>query len=898
MDIRPGFSFVVRHSKRILLWPVLSLCIAVLTWTSILDSLDREYRARDEGARRDAAAIARGYAEHLDRTFHMIDQILQHVRFEWALSGRQLRLEGPSAPGLFPSTPIFNVGIVGVDGKLITNTLPVSTEDVSDRMYYRYQKAQTGDTLYVGEAAIGRSTGRSVVHFSRRLSGNDGSFDGVVRAAVAPAYLTASYDRVALGGNGMLSILGRDGAIRASRVGDTTYASYTSPFAAAALAAPGLRTELLASPGGSMLVDGAAWFRDGRSRYLGWQQVPGYPVIAIAGVDRQEAFAAFARVRENTLARTAISSVALAVFTLIAMALSLRLSWRKYQVELAREAYRLATEEGTEGFFICRAIRAGSADRNAAIADFEIVDCNQTGAELYGRPRAAMIGARLSTLHPADDGGWGARLLHRLGIAVERGILEDDIEVPVDDGPPKWYRLKAVHSKGLLSVTAWDITESKQHLFELERRGNEDPLTGLPNRHWMTAYLPAALQRAADKQCLMALLFIDLDGFKNVNDTAGHHSGDELLRNVAKRLKLAVRPADHVVRVGGDEFIVIIEQVQDRAAVAHIAQRVLNAFQERFHIAQGSYPVGASIGISLFPDDGTHMQELLTHADAAMYVVKTSGKMSYRFFDRQYHDSIRARIDRKAELRHALDADQLILYYQPRVEVATGETCSMEALVRWAHPTRGILEPIDFIPLAEETGLIVPLGEIVIDKVCAQIACWSRQAQPVVPVSINVSPRQFNESDVTTVLRKALLRHGVAPALVEIELTESSMTADNVHVARSLENMQRLGIALAVDDFGTGYSSLSQLQRLDFDVLKVDKAFTAELEKTREGSVFFTAIITMAHALGMRVVAEGVETAGQARQLKQLDCDELQGYFISLPLPATETQPVLARCVL
>ncbi|QGZ38293.1 diguanylate cyclase (GGDEF)-like protein [Pseudoduganella flava] len=894
MDIRPGISFVARRSRLILLWPLLSLCIAALGWASILNTLERERRGREEDALRDAATVARGYAEHLGRTFHMIDQILQHVRFEWALSGGQLRLEGPGAPGLFPSTPIFNVGIVGPDGKLVTNTLRVTREDVADRMYFRFQREQTADALYVGEAAKGRSSGRSVVHFSRRLVGSDGKFAGVVRAAVAPAYLTANYDPVALGGNGLLSILGSDGAIRASRVGDTVYASYTSPFTAAALAAPALRSQLLAKRGGSMLVDGAAWFGDHRNRYLGWQQVPDFPVVAIAAVDQQEAFAAFAKVRESTLARAIVSSAVLAIFTLIAMALSLRLGWRKYQIELARAAYRLATEEGTEGFYICRAVR----DRNGAIADFEVIDCNQTGAELYGRPREAMVGARLSTLHQGDDSDWRARLLHRFIIAVERGVFEDEIEVPFNGTSEKWYRVKMVHSNGLLSVTAWDITDSKRHMFELERRGNEDPLTGLPNRHWMTAYLPAALQRAGDKRDMVALLFIDLDGFKNVNDTAGHHSGDELLRHVTKRLKLAVRPADHVVRVGGDEFIVIIEQAQDHGAVAHIAERVLQAFHERFHVAGGSFPVGASIGISLFPQDGTDMQELLTHADAAMYAVKTSGKMNYRFFDREYYEAVRAKIDRNAELRHALETDQLVLYYQPRVEMATGATCSLEALVRWAHPTRGILEPIDFIPLAEESGLIVQLGEVVIDKVCAQIAYWSRQGRDVVPVSINVSPRQFNESDVTEVLRQAIERHGISPRLVEIELTESSMTADSVHVSQSLENIQRLGVALAVDDFGTGYSSLSQLQRLDFDVLKVDKAFTAELEKTREGSVFFTAIITMAHALGMRVVAEGVETVGQARCLKQLQCDEIQGYFISMPLPATDRQPILPRYVL
>lgn len=341
-----------------------------------------------------------------------------------------------------------------------------------------------------------------------------------------------------------------------------------------------------------------------------------------------------------------------------------------------------------------------------------------------------------------------------------------------------------------------------------------------------------------------------------------------------------------------------MEKVQDRDSAAHIAERVLGAFKENFRLARGVFPVGASIGISVFPHDGTDMQELLTYADAAMYSVKSSGKRGYRFFDRNYYERIRAKVDRTAELRHGLESDQLIMYYQPRVDVTTGATCSMEALVRWAHPTKGILEPIDFIPLAEESGLIVQLGEVVIDKVCAQIAYWSGRGQELVPVSVNVSARQFNESNVTEVLQRAVERHRIAPGLVEIELTESSMTSDSTHVSQSLEGIQRLGMTLAVDDFGTGYSSLSQLQRLDFDVLKVDRAFTADLERTKEGAVFFRAIITMAHALGMRVVAEGVETAEQVRRLKSLRCDEIQGYFISVPLPPGDTQPILPKCLL
>jgi EAL domain-containing protein (putative c-di-GMP-specific phosphodiesterase class I) len=235
------------------------------------------------------------------------------------------------------------------------------------------------------------------------------------------------------------------------------------------------------------------------------------------------------------------------------------------------------------------------------------------------------------------------------------------------------------------------------------------------------------------------------------------------------------------------------------------------------------------------------------------------------------------------------------MYYQPRVDILTGTTSSMEALVRWEHPTKGLLGPLDFIPLAEETGLILSLGELVIDKVCAQLADWEKTGQELVPVSINVSPRQFNEVDVAKILSASIAHHNIDAKLVEVELTESSVMGDSSDVSRTLMALRRMGIKLLVDDFGTGYSSLSQLQRLDFDVLKVDRAFTAEVDRTEKGHVFFKAIITMAHALGMRVVAEGVENENQIKILKSLHCDEIQGFYISKPLPPSETQPVLPK---
>ena len=390
------------------------------------------------------------------------------------------------------------------------------------------------------------------------------------------------------------------------------------------------------------------------------------------------------------------------------------------------------------------------------------------------------------------------------------------------------------------------------------------------------------------------MLFVDLDGFKTVNDALGHAAGDELLRTVGKRLKTAVRPRDHVVRLGGDEFVVLLEQTGGPADVEHVAGRVLGAFRDGFHLQRSTHVLNASIGISLFPEHGGDAETLLKHADIAMYSVKTEGKGQYRFFQSRFYEAIRTRLETEMEMRRALDQRQFVVHYQPRVDLSAGTASSMEALVRWERPGKELIGPDRFIPLAEETGLIVRLGEQVVDSVCRQLAYWSRSGAALVPVSVNVSPRQFSQCDILALFRSAIGRHGIDPALLEIELTESSMMQEGIGESGVFGQLRELGIKLCIDDFGTGYSSLSQLQRLRFDVLKIDRAFVLRIEHP-EGDTLIASMIAMAHALGMRVVAEGVENQRQMQLLQTLGCDEGQGYFFSRPVPPGETQPVGAR---
>jgi diguanylate cyclase (GGDEF)-like protein len=865
----------------LVLWPAIAIAVGVTGWSVLLSSLDAERQQLELNALREANALARSYADHLTRTMEVVDQILLHVKYEWELSNGTLRLEKIKDKGLFLHPSFFNVAIVGRDGKLLTSGTPNKAGiSVEDRPFFAAHKGAAKDFLHIMPPVVGRVSNNWVILFSRGLAAKDGSFDGVAVVSVVPEYFTAYYDEASLGENGFLGIVGSDNIVRATRIGNSVNTPNFQPL----VSVPRFQSE-----SASALMNGNTWFSDKRSRYVGWSKVEGYPLTTMSGLDQQAVLAPYWAGRASAIREAVWATVALAVFAVIAMALSILLAWRKQQLELTQTTYRIATEGGSEGFYIARPIHAA----NGSIVDFEVVDCNHRGAEFLRQRREELIGKRVSTLYNQVD---SRRLMGMLRQAEEAGFYESDEEVPGASALMlQWVHVKVVRSDGELAITLRDISETKAHVEELERRGNEDALTGLTNRHWLQAYLPNAIERAAANHSMLSLLFIDLDGFKAVNDTMGHSAGDELLRNAARRLEDAVRPHDHVVRLGGDEFLVIIENIAHKMDAAHVAERILHAFEEGFRLPQGMSSVGTSIGISIFPSDGADAEALLRHADVAMYSVKTGGKRNYRFYDQKFYDALRTRLERESELREAIERDQFVMYYQPRVDIVTGTTSSMEALVRWAHPSKGLLEPLAFIPLAEETGLILGLGERVIDHVCAQLADWAKSCEQLVPVSVNVSPRQFNQGNVAAIFSTRLAIHGVDPSLVEIELTESSMMGDNPDVADALTAIRRMGIKLLVDDFGTGYSSLSQLQRLDFDVLKVDQAFTAEIEGSEKGQVFFKAIITMAHALGMRVVAEGVENERQIKILKSLCCDEIQGFYISAPLPPSEKQPILPK---
>lgn len=428
------------------------------------------------------------------------------------------------------------------------------------------------------------------------------------------------------------------------------------------------------------------------------------------------------------------------------------------------------------------------------------------------------------------------------------------------------------------------------------RMANQDPITRLPNRFWLMNYLGKIINDACDSETVMALIFVELDEFRNFKYTFGHVFSDELLCQVGLRLSALLKSGDYVARLGYGEFAFILNEVVHIDEVRHMADQISFSFSMPFDLpGERHHSVQAMIGISMYPHDAHDGEALLEHADIAMYAARAHGNEQYLFYERDMSATILAKITIEQALRDALERNEFFLHYQPRVDTYTGELRGLEALVRWNHPERGLVAPQEFIPIAEASGLIVQIGELVIEMVCQHLATWKTKGLPSIPVSINVSPRQLNRIDMMASILRHTSRHGIDPTMLEIEITESCIIEHGQAVKQQLASFSALGIKLLLDDFGTGYSSLSQLQQFKMDVLKIDRAFTGNLREGHRSKALVSAIITMAHALGMEVIAEGVETLEQLHLLQMLSCNEVQGYMISKPMPADAIAALMCR---
>ncbi|WP_213773158.1 EAL domain-containing protein [Bradyrhizobium sp. dw_78] len=427
----------------------------------------------------------------------------------------------------------------------------------------------------------------------------------------------------------------------------------------------------------------------------------------------------------------------------------------------------------------------------------------------------------------------------------------------------------------------------------IEYLASHDSLTGLPNREKFNALLQTAMQAAQHRELRFAMLFIDLDRFKVINDSLGHEAGDRLLVETARRLRQTLRPGDIVARLGGDEFVVILEHSAALREIEEISGRLLWAVSQPVRLSGHECHATASIGIAMFPEHGSDVHTLTKNADMAMYLAKEDGKNNFRFFTKEVKMPSIERLTLENCLRHALERNEFSLHYQPKIDLASRQITGVEALLRWSHSEYGLLPPGQFIPLAEETGLIVPIGRWALRAACAQNMAWQRRGLRPVSVAVNLSPRQFTDENLLHDIDEALAASGMSPVLLQLEVTESMMMRNVTRAIRTLDEIRSRGIRLAIDDFGTGYSSMSLMKQFPIDTLKIDRSFVRDLPDDSEDKAIAQAIISMGKALEMTVVAEGVETSEQEAFLRTHGCDEMQGFLFSRPLPPEQLADLL-----
>ncbi len=482
-----------------------------------------------------------------------------------------------------------------------------------------------------------------------------------------------------------------------------------------------------------------------------------------------------------------------------------------------------------------------------------------------------------------------ARLHHR----TERSQPFQHItfEVALPDQPPHYFRisgepvLNGEQCTGYRGVGS-DVTAAVLADQRIQELARYDSLTGLPNRYMVNEVLDKTLARCKRYERRFALLFIDLDRFKYVNDNLGHAAGDELLREVSRRLSGLLREADLLGRLGGDEFVVITEAQCDPATLAKIASRILGVLAEPLMLEGCRIAISASIGIVTYPNDAGDGPGLLKSADTAMYQAKANGKNTFAFFTADLARKAALHFALEEDLRTAVERQQLVLHYQPQVNAQTGELVGLEALLRWRHPERGLLAPSVFNALAEESGLIVPIGRWVLEAVGAQMATWRAEGLRPPRCAVNLSRRQLVDDSLLSEIQAVLIRHGLAAGDLELEVTEVLLMADTRQAYETLQQLNALGINIAIDDFGTGYSSLAYLKRFPAQTLKIDRSFVSGLPGSLDDLAIVRAVVAMGKSLGLRIVAEGVETAAQQACLQRLDCDALQGYFFGRPMDA------------
>ena len=566
-------------------------------------------------------------------------------------------------------------------------------------------------------------------------------------------------------------------------------------------------------------------------------------------------------------------------------------------IELALEAKNLELRARTADLQRFRTAMDATADAITLVSreTMLFIEANAAASKLLGYSKEELL-----RMGPVEIGSgslmdieteYDAIIANQSVMENKQALLQckDGTEVHVE------MQRQAQRSEGewIIVCAMRDISERQLAEEQMYRLAYYDALTSLPNRTLFYETLKKTVEQASSAGWMVAVLFIDMDHFKVVNDTLGHAAGDELLRQFSSRLVACSRIRDTVGRLGGDEFALILVMQDGRQTAANVALKIKTALKAPFTVKSHVLTITASIGITVCPDDSTDPQTLLKFADTAMYKAKQAGRATFRFFTPQMNADALARLALEVALRQAVESSEFLLFYQPKLDLRTGKIDGFEALLRWQRPGYGLVSPAEFIPLLEETGLIMTVGSWVIAQVCRQIGLWSRSVIGPVRISVNVSGRQFSDSSLCRVVTKAILNNAIRPDLLELELTESSLMKTTTRTLNTLADLKLAGVRISIDDFGTGYSSLAYLRGFPIDILKIDMSFIRSVTTNPQDASIVLAIISMAHSLHLHVVAEGVETEEQVAFLTLHQCDYMQGYYFSRPIPVNEAEVML-----
>ena len=855
------------------------LALLLLIWAGVGFDYQRLQKQNQNAALASVSGVVKAMEERVVRTVQTVDVVMRAV--EQSIRLRAPRGEVAVVQDILQRTdPHFDelvtLSFNNAQGTGMANSNPAvpNGKSYADRDFFKFHVNNPNSQAFIGEPLVGPASGERLFIVSRRVTATDGQFLGVLVASVSSDALAAKFADQGISDRSSITLMHLPSKKILVRTPD-----YENTFGQRIDHGP-IFDALAQSPNGSYEAISVV---DGEHRIYLYRALPHTPFVLVAGLSTGQA----AEQLQSDLRSYWVALLLLTLIIIVGAAVLLRSHRRQVEAQEDMELAALVYRNSTEAMLITDA-----QDRIIAVNPAFIKLTGYDAAEVIGqtpslmnsgRHDAAFYNAIRETL--ACSGHWQGEMWDRR----KNGEVY-----------PKWITITntaAQDGAALRRVALFhDMTDKKKSDELIWRQANFDMLTDLPNRQMFLDRLSQGIKKSRRSGLPLALLFLDLDRFKEINDSLGHAVGDQLLQEAARRLLLCVRASDTVARLGGDEFTVILAELEDVASVARIAQSILESIAEPFHLGSELVQLTASIGITCYPSDADTIENLLKHADQAMYAGKDQGRNRFAYFTPAMAEAAQGRMRMIADLRRALTQAQFMLYYQPIVDLATGHVHKAEALIRWQHPMRGMVNPIDFISIAEDTGMIVEIGDWVFKEAMRQVKTWRSEVAPDFQISVNKSPVQFlSHGSSHAPWVQHLQAMDLPGQCVVVEITEGLLMETVSEVDTHLLGLRDAGIQVSLDDFGTGYSSLSYLKKFDIDYLKIDRSFVKNLHDGAQDSALCEAIIVMAHKLGLKVIAEGVETEQQRQVLAQAGCDYAQGYLFSKPLPPLEFEAWLAH---